>query len=59
MGEVAGLNEGEDLLGAVAEGVAAVAVADYGVVFGDGGLGADDCGAAGLDALADVGVVEG
>lgn len=56
--EVFAFNESENLLRAVTQGVAAVAVADYCVVFGDRGLLFDDSVAACVNAFADFGVVE-
>ena len=59
VGEIFVGDEGEDFCGAVAERVAAVAVADDFVVFGYGGFGGDEGVAGGGDAGADLGVVEG
>jgi hypothetical protein len=56
--EIFAFDEREDLFCAVAERVPAVAVADDRVVLCDCGLFFDDCVAAGVDALADFGVVE-
>lgn len=56
--EIFSLDEREDLFCAVAERVSAVAVSDDRVVLCDRGLFFDDGVAAGMDALADLGVVE-
>ena len=56
--EIFALDECQDLFGAVAEGVPAIAISDDGVVLCDRGLFFDDGVAAGVDALADLDVVE-
>jgi hypothetical protein len=56
--KILAFDESQDLFRAVAERVPTVAVSDDGVVFCDCGLFFDDGVAAGVDALADLSVVE-